>query len=90
LLEYINSKKAKVNIGDLIEFYGGEKVRKNVTSVKTKFADGGAIPTLSSIDYSDRLIKVVEDYSNRPVQVAVVDIIDRTQEVNDVKVLAGL
>lgn len=90
LLEYINSKKARVNIGDLIEFYGGEKVRKNVTSVKTKFADGGAIPTLSSIDYSDRLIKVVEDYSNRPVQVAVVDIIDRTQEVNDVKVLAGL
>lgn len=92
LLEYINSKKKKINIDDLIEFYGGNSpVRKNIQTVRTKFADGGMIPTLrNDISLNDRMIQAMEDYSNRPVQVAVVDIIDRTQQVNNVRVMAGL
>lgn len=92
LLEYINSKKKKINIDDLIEFYGGNSpVRKNIQTVRTKFADGGMIPTLrNDIALNDRMIQAMEDYSNRPVQVAVVDIIDRTQQVNNVRVMAGL
>jgi hypothetical protein len=90
LLEFINAKKARVNIADLIDFYGGEKMKNRINKVKTHFEDGGQVPTLVPLDYSDRLLTVIEDYSNRPVQVAVVDIIDRSQEVNDVKVLAGL
>lgn len=92
LLEYINSKKKRINLDDLIEFYGvGSPVKKNIQTVRTKFADGGMIPTLrNDINLSDRMLTAFEDYSNRPVQVAVVDIIDRTQAVNDVRVMAGL
>ena len=92
LLEYINSKKKRINLDDLIEFYGvGSPVKKNIQTVRTKFADGGVVPTLrNDINLSDRMLTAFEDYSNRPVQVAVVDIIDRTQAVNDVRVMAGL
>lgn len=92
LLEYINTKRRKINLEDLIDFYGGNsQVKKSITTVRTKFADGGMIPTLrNDINISDRMLTAFEDYSNRPVQVAVVDIIDRTQQVNDVKVMAGL
>ncbi len=91
LLEFINTKKRRINLDDLLEFYGGNAVRKNIQGVRTKFADGGVIPTLrTDLNINDRLINVMEDYSNRPVQVAVVDIIDRTQQVNNVKVMAGL
>ena len=92
LLDYINSKKKRINLDDLIEFYGGSSpVKKNIQTVRTKFADGGVVPTLrNDINLSDRMLTAFEDYSNRPVQVAVVDIIDRTQAVNDVRVMAGL
>ena len=92
LLEYINTKRRKINLEDLIEFYGvGSPVKKNIQTVRTKFADGGVVPTLrNDINLSDRMLTAFEDYSNRPVQVAVVDIIDRTQAVNNVRVMAGL
>ena len=92
LLDYINSKKKRINLDDLIEFYGvSSPVKKNIQTVRTKFADGGVVPTLrNDINLSDRMLTAFEDYSNRPVQVAVVDIIDRTQAVNDVRVMAGL
>ena len=60
-------------------------------SPRNKFADGGQIATLrNDINLSDRLLTAFEDYSNRPTVVSVVDIIDRTQQVNDVRVMAGL
>lgn len=92
LLEYINTKRKKISLEDLIDFYGGNsQVKKSISTVRTKFADGGMIPTLrNDINLSDRMLTAFEDYSNRPVQVAVVDIIDRTQQVNEVKVMAGL
>lgn len=90
-MEYINGKKRKVNLDDLIEFYGGTSVKKNIQGIRTKFADGGVIPTLrSDITVTDRVLNAIEDYSNKPTVVSVVDIIDRTQQVNDVKVMAGL
>lgn len=92
LLDYINSKKKRINLDDLIEFYGGSSpVKKNIQTVRTKFADGGTIPTLrNDISINDRLLTAFEDYSNRPTVVSVVDIIDRTKTVNDVRVMAGL
>ena len=92
LLDYINSKKKRINLDDLIEFYGvGSPVKKNIQTVRTKFADGGVVPTLrNDISINDRLLTAFEDYSNRPTVVSVVDIIDRTQQVNDVRVMAGL
>lgn len=92
LLEYVNSKKKRINLDDMIEFYGGN-VRKTVSyaSPKYKFADGGVIPTLrNDIDINDRLVNVMEDYANRQVVVSVVDINDRQAAVREVEVLSGL
>ena len=78
---------------DFIEFYSSGKVKKNISQIspKSRFADGGTIPTLST-DYSfdDRLLNAFEDYSNRPVYVSVQDINSRQKAVKNVQVLAGI
>lgn len=92
ILDYINRSERKLDLGDFIDFYS-RKVRKNISasSPRSKFADGGALPTLSN-DYSfdDRLLSAFEDYSKRPVVVSVVDINNRQNAVKNVQVLAGL
>lgn len=92
ILDYINRSERKLSLDDFIDFYGG-KVKKNVASMSPgrKFADGGSLPTLSNnYEFDDRLLTAFEDYSNRPVQVAVVDINDRQAQVRNVQVMAGL
>lgn len=92
LLDYINSKKKRINLDDLIEFYGvSSPVKKNIQTVRTKFADGGIVPTLrNDINLSDRLLTAFEDYSNRPQVVSVVEIVDKMQKVREVQTMAGL
>ena len=94
LLDFVNRSEKKLSLEDLINFYTNENgMRKRVVSnsPRTKYADGGMIPTLrNDINLSDRMLTAFEDYSNRPVLVSVVDIIDRTQAVNDVRVMAGI
>jgi DNA gyrase/topoisomerase IV subunit A len=94
LLDFINSKKKKLNLSDMFEFYGGKtsNVRKVINNASPmKFADGGQVPLLSNdIELNDRLVNVMEDYSNRPVVVSVVDINDRQAAVRNVEVLSGL
>ena len=94
LLDFVNRSEKKLSLEDLINFYTNENGMRKRTisnSPRNKFADGGKIATLrNDINLSDRMLTAFEDYSNRPVQVAVVDIIDRTQAVNDVRVMAGL
>lgn len=91
LLEYVNSQKRKVDINDLIDFYSSGKPKKVVQSIRGRFAEGGNLPTLrTDIDINDRLVSAFEDYAKTPSVVQVVDIIDRTKKVNNVKVLAGL
>ena len=92
LLEFINSKKKKVDVSDLIDFYSSGTIKRNISSVKTKFEDGGYIPTLpNSIDvFDDRLIQSFENYSNRPVVVSVVDINNKQADVKRVQTLAGI
>lgn len=92
LLEYINGKNKKVELSDLIDFYSnkaGNSIKSS--SPKRVFADGGQIPSLNTdLQFNSRLIQAMEDYSNRPTVVSVVDIIDRTSSVNNVRTLAGL
>lgn len=94
LLDFINSRKKKLNLSDMFEFYGGKtsNVRKVINNASPmKFADGGQVPLLSNdIELNDRLVNVMEDYSNRPVVVSVVDINDRQAAVRNVEVLSGL
>ena len=93
VLDFINSRRKKLTLDDFVDFYVGGKspIKKNIQLAKAKFADGGVIPSLrTDIDLNERLIAAFEDYSNRPSIVSVVDIIDRTQAVNDVRVIAGI
>lgn len=94
LLDFVNRSEKKLSLEDFIGFYTNENgMSKRVisNSPRTKYADGGKIATLrNDINLSDRLLTAFEDYSNRPTVVSVVDIIDRTQQVNDVRVMAGL
>lgn len=93
LLEFVNSKHRKLNIDDFIDFYSSGKAKKNIISMspRTKFADGGQIPTLdNTYSFDDRLLESFEKYSNRPVQVSVVDINNKQDDVKRVQALAGL
>ena len=92
LLEFINSKKKKVDVSDLIDFYSSGNIKRNISGIKTKFEDGGYVPTLpNSIDvFDDRLIQSFEAYSNRPIYVTVTDIENRMEQVRYVRTLAGV
>ena len=92
LLEFINAKKKRIDIADLIDFYSSGAAKKNFANVRTKFADGGQIPILSnSIDvFDNRLIQSFEDYSNRPIYVTVTDIENKMEDVRYVRTLAGV
>ena len=92
LLDYINKSERKLDLSDFIDFYSS-KVKKNIasSSPRSKFADGGAIPTLNNeYQFDDRLLSAFEDYANRPYVVSVVDINTRQAAVKNVQVLAGL
>lgn len=92
LLEFINSKKKKVDVSDLIDFYSSGNIKRNISGIRTKFEDGGFVPTLpNSIDvFDNRLIQSFEAYSNRPIYVTVTDIENRMEQVKYVRTLAGL
>ena len=95
LLDFVNKSERKLKLEDFIEFYSSNKVRKSVASAnpRNKFESGGqvGVPILrTDIDINDRLLNAFEDYSNRPTVVSVVDILDRTQAVKEVRALSGL
>ena len=92
LLDYINSKKKRIGLSDMLEFYGND-IKKNVKSISPKrvFADGGVIPSLSTdININDRLISAMEAYAQRPYYVTVTDIENRMNQVKYVRTLAGV
>ena len=91
LLEFVNSKKKRIDVNDMLEFYSSGSVKKNIAKVKTKFEDGGYVPTLpNALDIRDQLQNVIINQDNRPVYVAVTDILNKADDVRNVQVLAGL
>ena len=91
LLEFINSKKKKIDAADLMEFYSSGSVKKNIAKVRTKFEDGGYVPTLpNSLDVRDQLQNIIINQDNRPIYVSVVDINNKQEQVRQVQTLAGL
>lgn len=93
LLDFINTKKKRVELGDLVEFYSGGKLKSSLQKnmPKNKFADGGQLPTLrSDISLNNRFINALEQYADRPSYVSVVEIMDAEKEVNNVRTIAGL
>jgi hypothetical protein len=86
VLDYINSKHRKLTAADFLEFYNGKGNKAVKNNFKTKFASGGALPSVSATKMNN--IIVVKDEST-PV-VSVVDIINATDNYNNVRVLAGV
>lgn len=93
LLEFINSKKRRVNLNDLVTFYNeGQPVRKSMANIQSRFANGGELPTLNdNLDSTqDRIIANMQELSNRPIYVAVTDIENKMEDVRQVRALAGI
>ena len=91
LLEFINSKKKKIDVSDLMEFYSSGSVKRSIAKVKTKFEDGGYMPVLpNSLDIKEQLQDIVINQDNRPIYVSVVDINNKQEDVRRVQTLAGL
>lgn len=86
VLDYINSKHRKLTAADFLEFYNGKGNKTIKNNFKTQFASGGALPSVSTAKMNN--IIVVKDEST-PV-VSVVDIINATDNYNNVRVLAGV
>lgn len=87
LLEYINSKKKRIDLADMVEFFN-DKPRTTIKNIRSKFADGGALP--STIDVREQLRDVIVYQDSRPVVVSVVDVINKSNDVRRVQALAGL
>lgn len=93
LLEFINSKKRRVNLNDLVTFYNeGQPVRKSMANIQSRFANGGELPVLNdNLDSAqDRIIANMQELSNRPIYVAVTDIENKMEDVRQVRALAGI
>lgn len=91
LLEFINSKKKKIDVSDLLEFYSSSSAKKGVVGIKSKFEDGGYMPPLpNALDVRDQLQNIIINQDNRPIYVSVVDINNKQEQVRRVQTLAGL
>lgn len=88
LLDFVNSKKHKVNLSELIEFY--QKPIKANGTTRRMYANGGQLPTLPDIDLSSSMANLAVIRDNRPITVSVVDINNKQDDVRRVKVLAGM
>lgn len=91
LLSYINRKKRKLSLDDFIDFYSKNSIKGSIERVRPKYANGGQLPTLrNDIDINNRLITAIDDFANKPTVVQVVDIINKADNVRQVRALAGL
>ena len=78
LLDYVNAKKKRVDLSDMVEFFDGG-TRRTIRNISPtmKYAEGGQLPLLNSdITINDRLLMMMDKYSNRPVVVSVTEIND--------------
>ena len=88
LLEYINSSQRRLTKDDLIRFYDNGKTPLINRQMTTKFAEGGELPQLS-VDVKSLMNNVQSQQDDRPLVVSVVDIVNQTENLRQVRVLAG-
>lgn len=88
LLEYINSNRRTLTKDDLIKFYDNGKTTLINKPMQTKFEEGGQLPQLS-VDVKSLMNNVQAQQDDRPLVVSVVDIVNQTENLRQVRVLAG-
>ena len=90
LIEYINRSNKQLDINDIMAYFDSAASR-SVKGVRSKFADGGQLPTLNDeIDVTSQLQTVVVNQDQRPIYVTVRDINNAQENYRNVQVLAGL
>lgn len=89
LLEYINSKKKPLTREDIINYYDGKERPFITKSITNKFAQGGELSAMQDIDVRD-LVNYTPQTDDRPIYVAVTDIMNAQENVQRVRVLAGV
>ena len=89
LLEYINSKKKPLTREDIINYYDGKERPFITKSITNKFAQGGELPTMQDIDVRE-LVNYTPPTDDRPIYVSVTEIENVMDNVQQVRVLAGV
>lgn len=88
LIEFVNSRKRRLNLDDFIEFYSG-KAKGHKPGSSLKFADGGQLGELTDfnqiVNQQPLEVNVTVDSA-----VSVVDIQNALDRLTQVKVLAGV
>lgn len=88
LLEYINSSQRRLTKDDLVRFYDNGKTPLINRPMTAKFAEGGELPQLS-VDVKSLMNNAQSQQDDRPLVVSVVDIVNQTENLRQVRVLAG-
>ena len=89
LLEFINHSKKRIDIQDLVEYYYSRPSVKSSGS-KSKYADGGQLPTPNVIDIGNNQTHIFVDMDDKPIYVSVEEINRVQDHVHNVQVLAGV
>ena len=91
LLDYINSKKKRIDLNELIDFYQGGTKKAVGNIQRNYFENGGQLPTVrTDVELQGTIYRAMEEYSKKPTYVSVVEILDKAESVQSVKTLAGL
>lgn len=89
LLEYINSKKKPLTREDIINYYDGKERPFITKSITNKFAQGGELSPMQDINVRD-IVNYTPPTDDRPIYVTVTDIENAMDNVQQVRVLAGV
>lgn len=90
VLDFINSKKRKLNLDDFVEYYS-KAGRRSVIGTRNKFADGGQLPELNdNVEVVNPSQTIIFNQDDRPIWVSVKDINDAQARVRNVQTLAGM
>lgn len=90
LLEFINSKKKRIDLADLVSFYYDKPSGNGKsTQAKQKYADGGTLPVMNTIGLTNSTNRIVVDMDDKPIYVSVTEF-ERVQDnLHNVKAIAG-
>lgn len=90
LIEYINRSNKQLDINDIMAYFDSAASR-SVKGVRSKFADGGQLPTLNdNVEVVNPSQTIIFNQDDRPIWVSVKDINDAQARVRNVQTLAGM
>lgn len=90
LMNFINSKKRRLDVNDFIEFYSSP-ININTSGLQNsrKYANGGQLSSLQPLEYNNN-IKEIIIRDETPIVVSVEQITRQQNNVRNVQVLAGI